>query len=167
VASICDEAERLERLVSNLLDMTKLDSGAIRLRREWVPAEEPIGSALVRLERKLGGRAVETSIAEGTPLLHVDVTLLEQLLYNLLENAAKHTPPTATKRRSSSASIAGILRRPPVWGSGCRSAEPSRRCTTGRWWRGTSRAAAPPSFFDCLARRHRRRSRLDRTDLRP
>ncbi|NUP11612.1 MAG: sensor histidine kinase KdpD [Polyangiaceae bacterium] len=90
--SICDEAERLERLVSNLLDMTRLESGTVRLRREWVPVEEPIGSALVRLEKKLGTRRVTTKLADDLPMIFVDPMLIEQLFFNLLENAAKYTP---------------------------------------------------------------------------
>ncbi len=93
VETVCDEAERLERLVSNLLDMTRLDSGAVEPRREWVPLVEVIGSALTRLERRLGGRPVTTTLAEEVPLLSIDPVLVEQLFVNLLENAAKYTPP--------------------------------------------------------------------------
>lgn len=92
VDDICDEAERLERMVSNLLEMTRLDSGAVEPRREWVPAEELIGVALARLERPLQGRRVTTTVEPGLPLLLVDPLLLEQLLLNLLENAAKYSP---------------------------------------------------------------------------
>jgi two-component system sensor histidine kinase KdpD len=93
VETVCDEAERLERLVSNLLDMTRLDSGAVEPRREWVPLVEVIGSALTRLERRLGARPVTTTIADDVPLLSIDPVLVEQLFVNLLENAAKYTPP--------------------------------------------------------------------------
>jgi two-component system sensor histidine kinase KdpD len=93
VETVCDEAERLERLVSNLLDMTRLDSGAVEPRREWVPLDEVIGSALTRLERRLAGRPVTTRIADDVPLLRIDPVLVEQLFLNLLENAAKYTPP--------------------------------------------------------------------------
>ncbi len=91
VESICDEAERLERLVGNLLDMTRLESGALLPKREWVPVEELVGSALGRLEGKLTGRPVQVALAEGLPLLHVDPVLMEQVLINLLENAVKYT----------------------------------------------------------------------------
>jgi len=90
--SIVDEAERLERLVGNLLDMTRLEGGAVVPRREWVPVEEVVGSALTRLERQLGGRQVRTQIQPDLPLLSVDPVLLEQGIANLLENAVKHTP---------------------------------------------------------------------------
>lgn len=91
--AICEQAERLERLVSNLLDMTRLDSGAIHLKREWVPLEELVGSALTRLEGRLAAHRVSVHLAPHLPLLSVDPVLLEQLLVNLLENASKYTPP--------------------------------------------------------------------------
>jgi two-component system, OmpR family, sensor histidine kinase KdpD len=90
--TICEEAERLERLVANLLDMTRLESGALSVKREWVPVEEIVGSALTRLERRLVGREVTTDVDPGLPLLQGDPVLLEQLLVNLLENALKYTP---------------------------------------------------------------------------
>jgi two-component system sensor histidine kinase KdpD len=91
--AICEEAERLERLVSNLLDMTRLDSGAVEPRREWVPLVEVVGGALTRLERRLGGRRVTTTLPDDLPLVSLDPVLVEQLLVNLLENAVKYTPP--------------------------------------------------------------------------
>jgi len=94
VRSICDEAVRLERLVSNLLDMTRLDSGAITLRRDWVPLDELVGSALTRLEERLTERRIDIALQPDLPLLFVDPVLFEQLLLNLLENALKHTPLT-------------------------------------------------------------------------
>jgi two-component system sensor histidine kinase KdpD len=90
--TIADEAERLERLLANLLDMTRLESGGVELRREWVPIEEIVGAALGRLERRLAGRAVATDLPEDLPLVAADPLLLEQLLVNLVENAVKYTP---------------------------------------------------------------------------
>lgn len=93
VESICGEAERLERLVANLLDMTRLESGALSLKRDWVPVDELVSSALTRLEHKLGDRPVRVELPAELPLILVDPVLFEQLLVNLLENAAKYTPP--------------------------------------------------------------------------
>jgi two-component system sensor histidine kinase KdpD len=93
VESICDETTRLERLVANLLDMTRLESGAVSLRRDWLPLDELIGSALTRMEARLADRKVSVELAADLPLLRVDPVLLEQLFINLLENAAKYTPP--------------------------------------------------------------------------
>jgi two-component system sensor histidine kinase KdpD len=93
VESIVEQAERLERLVANLLDMTRLDSGAIALRKDWVPLDEMIGSALTRLEARLGARPIAVEIAPDVPLVLVDPVLFEQIFVNLLENAIKYTPP--------------------------------------------------------------------------
>jgi two-component system sensor histidine kinase KdpD len=90
--TICEEAERLERLVRNLLDMTRLESGALVVKRDWVPLEEVVGAALTRLEDQLGDRPVRTDLPADFPLVSVDAILLEQLFVNLLENAAKYTP---------------------------------------------------------------------------
>ncbi|HVV17221.1 MAG TPA: DUF4118 domain-containing protein [Polyangia bacterium] len=90
--TICEEADRLERLVRNLLDMTRLESGALVVRRDWVPLEEIIGAALTRLEAELAERPVRTDVPGDLPLVSVDAILVEQLFVNLLENAAKYTP---------------------------------------------------------------------------
>jgi two-component system sensor histidine kinase KdpD len=90
--TIHDEAFRLNRLVTNLLDMTRLESGALRVRKEWLPIEEPIGGALNRLDTALMGRSVETHVPKELPLAPFDGLLIEQVLVNLLENALKYTP---------------------------------------------------------------------------
>lgn len=91
--SICEEAERLERLVANLLDMTRLEAGGVSPKREWVPLDEIIGAALTRLESKLRDRVVTTTIEDNLPLLSVDPVLMQQLFLNLLENATKYSTP--------------------------------------------------------------------------
>jgi len=107
---ICEEAERLERLVRNLLDMTRLESGALTVRREWVPVEEIVGAALARLEARLAGRPVRTELPPDLPLLHADPVLLGQAVLNLVENAAKHTPPgTAIDIRAFARSDGTVL----------------------------------------------------------
>lgn len=90
--SILQEAQRLNRLVRNLLDMTRLEAGAVRVKKEWQPLEEVIGSALTRLEDALAGRQVLTELAAELPLVPLDAVLIEQVLVNLLENALKYTP---------------------------------------------------------------------------
>ena len=91
--SIAQEAERLGRLVNNLLEMTRLESGSAEVKRDWHPLEEIVGAALTRLERLLGDRKISIEIPENLPLVSVDDVLLEQVFLNLLENAAKYTPP--------------------------------------------------------------------------
>jgi two-component system, OmpR family, sensor histidine kinase KdpD len=91
--SISDEAERLSRLVGNLLDMTRFESGGVELRRDFYPVEEIVGTVLQRMESQLHGRTVITDLAENLPMVFVDDVLIGQVLWNLLENAAKYTPP--------------------------------------------------------------------------
>jgi two-component system, OmpR family, sensor histidine kinase KdpD len=88
-----EEAQRLNRLVRNLLDMTRLDAGALKVRKELQPLEEVVGAALNRLDDRLRGRHVGTSIPSDLPLVPFDGILIEQVLINLVENAIKHTPP--------------------------------------------------------------------------
>ena len=92
VETISAEATRLERLVANLLDLTRLESGMSDFRRDWVPLDEMVGSALNRLDAALTGHPVAVDLPHGLPLLYVDPVLFEQVLINLLDNVARHTP---------------------------------------------------------------------------
>jgi two-component system sensor histidine kinase KdpD len=91
VESISDEAQRLNRVVNNLLEMTSLDAG-LQAKKDWRPLEEIVGAALARLEIPLRDRAVTTHIDDDLPWILVDDVLLEQVFLNLLENAVKYTP---------------------------------------------------------------------------
>ncbi|MBI1355868.1 MAG: DUF4118 domain-containing protein [Acidobacteria bacterium] len=86
------EADRLNRLVHNLLDLTRVQSGDLKLNLDWHPPEELIGAALSQLERSLAGRELCISIAPELSLIRVDGLLLEQVLINLLENAERYSP---------------------------------------------------------------------------
>lgn len=90
--TIRDEADHLNRLVGNLLDMTRLEAGGLAIQKEWMPLEEVVGSALERAQRLLGGRTIQVDLARDLPLVPVDPVLLEQALFNLLDNAARYTP---------------------------------------------------------------------------
>jgi two-component system sensor histidine kinase KdpD len=90
--SVHEEAERLNRLVQNLLEMTRLESGALQLQRELHPPEEVIGAALGRLAKRLADRRVTTKVPSDLPLVAMDDVLIEQVLVNLLDNALKYTP---------------------------------------------------------------------------
>lgn len=92
--SIRQSALRMSALVSNLLDMARLEAGAVQLNRQWVPLEEVVGSALSACATQLGPRATSVDLAADLPLLHLDSVLFERVLVNLLENAAKYSPPT-------------------------------------------------------------------------
>jgi two-component system, OmpR family, sensor histidine kinase KdpD len=91
--AIVDEAQRLSRLVDNLLDMTRLEAGAVALNKQWHVLEEIVGSARNRLRRELEHHQVRVDIPGDLPLLLVDEVLIEQTLGNILENAARYTPP--------------------------------------------------------------------------
>jgi two-component system sensor histidine kinase KdpD len=107
-AAICEEAERLEVLVGNLLDMSRLQSGVLEVKREWVPVEELVGSALAAVEPALGARPVQVSLPSDLPLIAVDPVLFEQVLRNLLDNVAKYTPPSAAVELSAQAVRGGV-----------------------------------------------------------
>jgi two-component system sensor histidine kinase KdpD len=89
--SIHQESCRLEQLVNNLLDITKLESGPVQVKKEWVPLEEVVGAAVSRLEERLGDRPLALDLQEAWAPL--DPVLLEQVLMNLLDNALKFSPP--------------------------------------------------------------------------
>ncbi|WP_028317720.1 sensor histidine kinase [Desulfobulbus elongatus] len=87
-----DEAERLNRFVGNLLDMTRLEAGEMRINREPCDIQDLIGSALTILDQKLAGRDVSVQLAEGLPLVGIDMVLVTQVLVNLLDNGLKYSP---------------------------------------------------------------------------
>jgi two-component system sensor histidine kinase KdpD len=87
-----EEAHRMSGMVSNLLDMARLQGRSVQLNRQWQTLEEVVGTALRATARVLGSRDIRVSLPEDLPLLHFDAVLLERVLVNLLENAAKYTP---------------------------------------------------------------------------
>ncbi|WP_240923380.1 sensor histidine kinase, partial [Metapseudomonas otitidis] len=87
-----DEAERLDRYIQNLLDMTRLGHGGLKLARDWVAPVDIVASALQRLRPVLAPLKVETRVPEALPLLYVHAALIEQALVNVLENAARFSP---------------------------------------------------------------------------
>jgi two-component system, OmpR family, sensor histidine kinase KdpD len=93
VQTILEEGERLNRFVQNLLDMTRLGYGALRLNKEWADLREIAGRAVRRLERVLAHHEVVLDVPADLPAIRVDPVLVEQVLVNLLDNAAKYSPP--------------------------------------------------------------------------
>ncbi|MFJ5258096.1 DUF4118 domain-containing protein [Pseudomonas sp. NPDC088414] len=87
-----DEAERLDRYIQNLLDMTRLGHGALKLARDWVAPADIVGSSLNRLRAVLAPLQVSTDVPAELPLLFVHAALIEQALVNVLENAARFSP---------------------------------------------------------------------------
>lgn len=94
--SIAGSARRMSAMVNNLLDMARVESGKVRLRLEWLPVEEVIGTAVAACESSLSGRHLNIQVPDDMPLFRFDAVLMERVLVNLLENAAKYTPEGAT-----------------------------------------------------------------------
>jgi two-component system sensor histidine kinase KdpD len=92
IATIQDESERLNRFINNLLDMTKLESGAISVRAEATDMADVIGSALRRASKVLSAHHVKVEMTPELPMPRLDAVLLEQVIFNLLDNAAKYAP---------------------------------------------------------------------------
>ncbi|HXE78913.1 MAG TPA: ATP-binding protein, partial [Rhodanobacter sp.] len=92
VASIDEQAQAMLRLIENLLDLARLQARGVELTRQWHSLEELLGIALRELREPLRAHPVSVDIPADFPLLEVDATLIERVLVNLLDNAAKHTP---------------------------------------------------------------------------
>jgi two-component system sensor histidine kinase KdpD len=99
--TIIDESERLNRFIANLLDMTKLESGAVVPNAALHDIGEIVGSALERVSKILAKHRVEVEIGPDMPMVMVDGVLFEQVLFNLLDNASKYAPPDTTVRIQS------------------------------------------------------------------
>lgn len=121
--AIVDEAERLDRCVQNLLDMTRLNNSGMQLRRDWCDLREVIGRARQRLSRTLESRAIELVIPHSPPLLWADPLLLEQVLVNLLDNAAKYSPPATPIRIETEVARGRVVLRVVDRGAGIPSAD--------------------------------------------
>ena len=91
--AIADEARRMGALVNNLLEMARIESGEVKLRRQWHSPQEVVGSALKAAQPALAQHRVEVDVPGDLPLVEFDATLIERVLYNLIENASKYTPP--------------------------------------------------------------------------
>lgn len=97
-ADIQEATARLNRLVENLLDMSRLDSGRLEIKRDWCDACDLLGSAAGRLKKRLNGRPLSITCAPDMPLISADFVLMEQVLVNLIDNACAYTPPEAAIR---------------------------------------------------------------------
>ena len=137
--TIYEEADRLGIQVNNLLEMTRLEAGTLKLRKELQPLEETIGAACQRLERQLAGRQLAISVAPDLPMVPADGVLLEQVFFNLLENATKYTPPGSpleiTARKAESAVLVEVADRGPGLG------EDEEQRIFEKFYRGQKRGA--------------------------
>jgi two-component system sensor histidine kinase KdpD len=114
--AIREQALRTSRLVNDLLEMAKLQSGDVKLRKDWQSLEEITGSALKALEADLAKRPLRLELPADLPLVKCDAVLIERVLFNLLENATKYTPPATTIGVTVARSDATI--RVEVWDEG-------------------------------------------------
>ena len=96
LASIREEAERLNRYVGNLLDMTRLEGGGLDIRSDWADVRDVLGVAADRVARRIGGRKVTRDFPPILTLVKADPALLEQALVNILENAIAYSPDDST-----------------------------------------------------------------------
>jgi two-component system sensor histidine kinase KdpD len=138
---ISDQASRLNQLIGNLLDMTRLESGALRVRKEWHVFEDVVGAALVRLEGTLGGRPVVLSLPENLPLVPLDDVLFEQVVRNLIENADRYSPAGSTIELSAAADGAALRFEVADRGPGFAPGEEAR--VFERFYRGSAGAGRP------------------------
>ena len=106
--SMREEALRMNALVNNLLDMARLQSGAVKLNRQWQPLEEVVGSALKSVRSSLVEHRVSVELPEDLPLLELDAVLIERVFCNLLDNAAKYTPNGSSIAIGAAASGASV-----------------------------------------------------------
>jgi len=106
--AIRDEALRMNSLVGNLLDMARLQAGSVRLRKEWQPVEEVVGSSLKHMESRLQHHRIRTGLAPGLPLLEFDAVLIERVLCNLIDNAVKYAPPGSEVAMEARTCEAGV-----------------------------------------------------------
>ncbi|MEO6891272.1 MAG: ATP-binding protein [Ktedonobacteraceae bacterium] len=90
--AIEQEADRLNRLVANLLDMSRIEGGALKPEKEWYPLDELIYSVLARMQPRLQARAVTTSLPDDLPPVEIDYLYMDQVVTNLIENAIRYTP---------------------------------------------------------------------------
>jgi two-component system sensor histidine kinase KdpD len=93
LTTIIEEAERLNHLVANLLDMSKIEAGILRSQRDWYPIEEVIGTVARRLRRRHGSPPLSVHLAEGLPLVPLDFLQIDRVLTNLIDNSQRYAPP--------------------------------------------------------------------------
>jgi len=101
--SVETRAREMSELVSNVLDLVRLESGQVALRRDWQTLDDLVGSALGQEAQKLAGHPVDVHLGSDLPPVWVDATLVVQLLANLFDNAAKYTPAGTAVRVAATA----------------------------------------------------------------
>ncbi len=139
--AIRDQSLRLNSLAENLLDMARLQADKIRLHREWQPLEEVIGASIKLLEQALSDHPVKVTLPTDLPLLEFDAVLMERVLCNLLENAAKYTPPGTSIEIT--AALAGDMAKIRVRDFGAGIPDDRRQHIFDMFVRGVSESSLP------------------------
>jgi two-component system, OmpR family, sensor histidine kinase KdpD len=115
--SIEQEADRLDHLVSNLLDMSRIEDGALKPEKEWYRLPELVRDVLSRLRPLLRGRIVHTDMPNDLPPIELDYVMIDQVLTNLIENAVRYTPPESpidiSARRDGAQVLVSVADRGP------------------------------------------------------
>lgn len=124
--SIYEQARDVSELVTKVLQMTRLESGAIRLERDWGSINEIAEAVLRRLRERLATHLMMVELPENLPLVRVDASLIEQVLGNLLENAARHTPPRTLVRLRAQAATGELVVSVEDFGPGLPEGETER-----------------------------------------
>ncbi|HEY9197806.1 MAG TPA: ATP-binding protein, partial [Gammaproteobacteria bacterium] len=138
---IREQALRTSRLVNDLLEMAKLQSGEVTLRKDWQSLEELVGAALKNLEPVMHGHPLRLALPADLPLIKCDAVLMERVLVNLLENAAKYTAPeTPIGLR---AGTTDALVRIEVWDEGAGLPPGQERAIFEKFARGQKESAIP------------------------
>jgi len=139
--AIAEEAHRMNALVNNLLEMARIESGDVKLRREWQSVEEVVGGAIKASKSALTHHPVEVSLSPELPLVEFDATLIERVLYNLLENAGKYTPSGTVIRIA--AEVSGDQLLVTVSDSGPGVPQSQREAIFDKFTRGSRESATP------------------------
>jgi len=139
--AIAEQARRMSSLVNNLLDMARIQSGQVKLRREWQSVEEVVGSALKSAQPALEKHRVEVNLPRDLPLVEFDATLIERVLYNLLDNAGKYTPSGTVIQIAAEASRGQLL--VIVSDNGPGVPEGQREAIFEKFTRGSRESATP------------------------
>lgn len=147
--NIQTEGERLSRLIQNLLEATRLESGTVKLRKELYPLEEVVGSVLERIEKSLSDRDVNVHIPEDLPSIPMDAILMEQVFMNLLENGIRYTPPKGHLEISAEARDGSVIVTVMDQGPGLKADEVER--VFDKFYRGESSKGAGLGLAICRA----------------
>jgi two-component system sensor histidine kinase KdpD len=139
--AIREQALRTSRLVNDLLEMAKLQSGDVKLRKDWQSIEEITGSVLKSLDAALADRPLKLELPADLPLVKCDAVLVERVLFNLLENAIKYTPPATTIGVTVARSDGTI--RVEVWDEGAGLPPGQERVIFEKFARGQKESVIP------------------------